>query len=298
MSQALSYDLVNTIAEVSIRCFDDSVITVKVIVVPSVCPTVQNQHPITATAAHDSPSQISLADNCNGSAEIDMLLLADVYWQFVIGEIVRTHKGPTAVATRIGWVLSGPGELSESAMTASNLVSVDHVNEGPLTKIDSQDKLLLLLHKFWQLEAIGITPQEPDTLQIFRHTIQYDGHWYTARLPWREIHRALPGNYSLSHKCLQATVKKLRETLDILQEYDSIVREQMQLGIVKEVPAAEDVIGEVHYLPHHPVIRHDKQTTKACVVYDASSKVGSHPSLNDGCLHTGQPMLEHIPDSA
>ena len=69
----------------------------------------------------------------------------------------------------------------------------------------------------------------------------------------------------------------------------------MQLGIVEEVPAAEDVIGEVHYLPHHPVIRHDKQTTKVRVVYDASSKVGSHPSLND-CLHTGPPMLEHIPD--
>ena len=69
----------------------------------------------------------------------------------------------------------------------------------------------------------------------------------------------------------------------------------MQLGIVEEVPAAEDVIGEVHYLPHHPVIRHDKQTTKVRVVYDASSKVGSHPSLNE-CLHTGPPMLEHIPD--
>ena len=64
---------------------------------------------------------------------------------------------------------------------------------------------------------------------------------------------------------------------------------------MEEVPAAEDVIGEVHYLPHHPVIRYDMQTTKVRVVYDASSKVGSHPSLND-CLHTGPPMLEHIPD--
>ena len=287
--------VLHDVAEVAIRCLDGSAITLEVIVVPSVCPPVQNQHPVTAAAAHDALSQISLADNSDGSAHIDMLLGADIYWQVVTGEIIRTHNGPTAIATRIGWVLSGPSELCASAMTASNLVSVNHVNEEPLTKIDSQDKLLLLLCKFWQLESIGITPQEPDTLQMFRQTIQYDGHRYTARLPWREIHRALPDNYSLSQKRLQATVKKLRKTPEILQEYDSIIREQMQLGIVEEVPAAEDVIGEVHYLPHHPVIRHDKQTTKVRVVYDASSKVGSHPSLNE-CLHTGPPMLEHIPD--
>ena len=38
----------------------------------------------------------------------------------------------------------------------------------------------------------------------------------------------------------------------------------------------------MHYLPHHNVIRLDKQTTKIRVVYDASSS----PSLNN-CLHTG-----------
>ena len=69
----------------------------------------------------------------------------------------------------------------------------------------------------------------------------------------------------------------------------------MQLGIVEEVLASEDAIGGVHYLPHHPVICHDKQTTKVCVVYDASSNVASHSSLNDS-LHTGPPMLQHIPD--
>ena len=39
----------------------------------------------------------------------------------------------------------------------------------------------------------------------------------------------------------------------------------------------------IHYLPHHPVVRQDKTTTKVRVVYDACGRVRSHPSLND-CL--------------
>ena len=43
--------------------------------------------------------------------------------------------------------------------------------------------------------------------------------------------------------------------------------------------------GRVHYLPHHAVVRQDKQTTRLRVVYDASVRADG-PSLND-CLYTG-----------
>ena len=49
---------------------------------------------------------------------------------------------------------------------------------------------------------------------------------------------------------------------------------------------------KVHYLPHHTVIRRDKDTTKVRVVYDASSRsIG--PSLNS-CLHTGPKFYQKI----
>ena len=50
----------------------------------------------------------------------------------------------------------------------------------------------------------------------------------------------------------------------------------------------------VHYLPHHGVIRRDKETTKLCIVYDASAK-SSGLSLND-CLHTGLNFYQKIFD--
>lgn len=53
--------------------------------------------------------------------------------------------------------------------------------------------------------------------------------------------------------------------------------------------------GEVHYLPHHPVVLQDKQTTKVRVVYDASAREKVGPSLND-CLYSVPSLSETISD--
>ena len=75
---------------------------------------------------------------------------------------------------------------------------------------------------------------------------------------------------------------------DILCEYNSVIQKQLELGIVQYVsPSDFGTFGEVHYLPHHPVIKRDRNTTKVRVVYDASSKAKlGDLSLND-CLFTG-----------
>ena len=48
------------------------------------------------------------------------------------------------------------------------------------------------------------------------------------------------------------------------------------------------------FLPHHPVIRGDKQATEVRIVYDASVK-STGPVLND-CLPSGPSLLSDIPD--
>jgi hypothetical protein len=81
--------------------------------------------------------------------------------------------------------------------------------------------------------------------------------------------------------------------LEILREYDSVIKEQLEKGIVEQV--ARDLIGEVYYLPHHPIVRKDRETTKVRVVYDALSKESGGPSLHQ-CLYTGPPLTEKIED--
>ena len=51
--------------------------------------------------------------------------------------------------------------------------------------------------------------------------------------------------------------------------------------------------GKVHYLPHHAVIRQDREITKLRVVYDASAKCQGVPSLNN-CLYSGSNFEQHI----
>ena len=50
----------------------------------------------------------------------------------------------------------------------------------------------------------------------------------------------------------------------------------------------------VHYLPHHAIVRKDRERTKVCVVYDGSGKTSKNElSLND-CLEVGLNYIPHI----
>ena len=55
------------------------------------------------------------------------------------------------------------------------------------------------------------------------------------------------------------------------------------LAILEALEEIGKDVGEVHYLPHTPVIREEKQTTKIRAVFDASSYKVNGPSLNK-CL--------------
>ena len=57
---------------------------------------------------------------------------------------------------------------------------------------------------------------------------------------------------------------------------------------MKKVETTDD--NSSIYLPHHDVIREDKETSKARVVYDASAKGSNGDSLND-CMMVG-PVLQ------
>ena len=63
------------------------------------------------------------------------------------------------------------------------------------------------------------------------------------------------------------------------------------MGIIEPV-VETDTATKTHYLPHHAIVRHDKDTTKARIVYDASAH-SKGPSLND-CLHTGSKFNQKV----
>ncbi|XP_065052637.1 uncharacterized protein LOC135681915, partial [Rhopilema esculentum] len=141
------------------------------------------------------------------------------------------------------------------------------------------------LHKLWDLETLGIRVDE-DVHQKVIDDVSFNGQRYSVGLPWKAEHGPIPLNYNSALIRLKNQLRKLHQTPDILMQYDAVIKEQLESGIISEV-TKDDVATKVSYLPHQPVIREEAETTKVRVVYDASCKDRStKTSLND-CLHVG-----------
>ena len=75
---------------------------------------------------------------------------------------------------------------------------------------------------------------------------------------------------------LQNTEKRLQKSPEIAQAFSDII---VAKGYVKKVPKSEQSTSK-WYLPHFPVIRPEKDTTKTRIVFDASATC-EDISLND-----------------
>ena len=81
-------------------------------------------------------------------------------------------------------------------------------------------------------------------------------------LPWKEQHALLPDDCAHAVSRLASVLKRLRKNRGLFEEYNRIIEEQSSQGIISDVDLDIPVeVGHVHYLPHHPVVREDKQTT-------------------------------------
>ena len=153
------------------------------------------------------------------------------------------------------------------------------------------------LAEFWDLEAIGISPEGKTVYERFNKDITFKDGRYEVKLPWKECDATLPDNYTLCQRRLKSLMGRLQSE-EITQEYDAVIQDQLDKGIIEKVESSKTSHpepGKTHYLPYHPVIRRDKETTKLRVVYDASAKMNGNPSLND-CLYSGPSLLPSIAD--
>ena len=262
-------------------------------VVPHICEPIAPQPLNACIKDYEHLSQLEFADSYGDlPLQVDILIGSDYYWELMTGEIHRSNTGPVAINTKLGWVLSGPGQPISASLSATSLITVHTLAIG--AESFNNDDLTNELRSFWELESLGIEKVEKSTHDKFKEDICFKEGRYEVSLPWKEMHDPLSDNYALSLRRLWGLIDRLRENPGILHEYDATIRDQINKGIVEVVPNTETSAGEVHYLPHHAVIRHDKETTKLRVVYDASSRSGG-PSLND-CLYTGPKFKQNVFD--
>ena len=69
------------------------------------------------------------------------------------------------------------------------------------------------------------------------------------------------------------------------------------MGILEDAdPNISGTVGRIHYLPHHPVIRTDKNTSRVRIVYDASSKATRESLSLNNALYPGPSLIPLILD--
>ena len=118
---------------------------------------------------------------------------------------------------------------------------------------------------------------------------------YQVDLPWKEEQSLQNSNFGLCVSRLHHLNSRLSKE-GLLNQYDDIFKEQERTGIIERVPADEENNKDVHFLPHHGVVRSDKVTTKLRIVFDGSAKdTDSEHSIND-CLETGPNLTPHLFD--
>ena len=219
---------------------------------------------------------------------ISLLIGADHYWDIVEDQVIR-GQGPTAVASKLGYLLSGPLPCSSSSSTLVNFLQA--VTSTKDTEFD--------LERFWSLESFGTTSpsntdKQHDFLEDYITTsiTRNPDRSYTTKFPWKDNAPPLPDNYKACEHRTRAMVRRLVSAPDLLKSYGNIIQEQIKRGFIEKVEETTTTT-KVHYIPHHPVHK-ESSTTPVRIVFDCSFHSSPNsPSLND-CLLTGPPFLNDM----
>ncbi|GFR59729.1 retrovirus-related Pol polyprotein from transposon 17.6 [Elysia marginata] len=159
-----------------------------------------------------------------------------------------------------------------------------------------------VFHKLWDLETLGITENidsdknknDDNVLKDFNQTVQFVDGRYVVHLPWKEGQRdKLISNEEIAKKRSNNLLKKFDRDPALEMEYNKVLSDMENTGIIHEVPNGEDSTNPIFYLPHRPVIREASATTRIRPVFDASCKAFNGYSLYD-CVESGPNLFPNL----
>ena len=135
------------------------------------------------------------------TSDITVLIGADYYWDIVVNHTIRGN-GPTAVASKLGYLLSGPCYNNDIYQDTSTFF----INAQPKQLDD-------ISTRFWDLQSIGITDtreENKDDVHSFQDKfIKRENNHYVAKAPislvWRLVGDLLATRVSVGRGDVAAT---------------------------------------------------------------------------------------------
>ena len=112
------------VATVDIITDEGDTIPVRVLVVPTIATPLQNKHHRDISNLPHLRGLKLAHPVSDGNFEINLLIGADHYWDIVQDNIIRGEGGPTAMQSRLGYLLSEP---LKSMRSQGNLTNIFYV---------------------------------------------------------------------------------------------------------------------------------------------------------------------------
>ena len=214
---------------------------------------------------------------------VDMLIgidLSDLHC--ALKEIRGAPGEPVARLTPLGWTCVG-------------LMGNDDSDSSHFTFfIDEEAKLSSLVKHMWEIDepepCAIVKPSDKEAERIVTDSLRELPDGYMVGLPWKLDGPELMNNYAMASSRLKHTENRLKRQPDLGLAYKKVLEDYTEKGYVRCVKDDEPLPVKMWYLPHFPVVRPHKETTKVRIVFDASSRYQG-TALNDA-LHQG-PKLQN-----
>ena len=125
-----------------------------------------------------------------------------------------------------------------------------------------------------------------------KDSLKYENGRYCVAVPWKDDKPELPDTKPMAMSRLRSTERNLKKNSRVAGEYQATIQAYVEKGYLRKVPSDEPLPANVWYLPHFPVVRMDKTTTKVRIVLDCAAKCNAI-SLND-MIHAGPKLQQDL----
>ena len=281
------------VVRVGVKAADGRTIYLEACCVPYICSKFKIPNANWMKNKYVHLRDLELAAPPTEMSNIDILVGLDYYYSIVGGRVCRGFPGqPVAVESALGWIVCGPSQVPSSHQAEYEETVCNFV----LTENNLEDDLKVQLQKFWEVESMPEDELEINdvVLKKFNEKIFHNGKRYVNSLPFKSDDEFVPDHYSLCFRRLLSLLQYFEKHPKRMEQYIDVFKAYERDGIIEKVFDSGDP-GRVHYMPHRPVIREDKDTSKIRPVFDGSAKEKGGMSLNDH-LYPGPSLLGRIFD--
>ena len=255
----------------------------------------QNNWPHLSEFSFPTPAKDGLVDVLIGVDNPEM--------HFSMVDFQSDDGGPVARLGPLGWTCIGPPKKQAGAVPRSHSVrsllsrgTVDVASEVSCCDLDRT------LKSFWEVENFGVgttTPQvmteeERTALEKVKNSCTIVEGRYQVGVPWKRGQPNLPDNRAMAQSRLVSTEKNLRKSPIVAEKYCRTIKEYVEKEYLRKVNPNREKTAAQWYLPHFPVVRLNKSTTKVRIVFDCSAKCDG-VSLNDE-IHAGPKLQQDLFD--